>query len=509
MSDSNDPSPAAPQQQPTLGAQATRGAFWATAPAVLAKLIAFVVDIMLAWFLTSEHFGQIGLSIAVGAVFTTVQQAGLRDILTQRQLRFRRWVTPGFWLSMALGLACTGLMALFAPVAAIVFDERALTGLVLLMSTRLFLDALAIVPHAKLQIELRFRAIGAVWAMTTLMQAGMSVILASPWFGWGAYALAVPMVITSAAQAAAFWYLAKPKVERNLRLVRWRWLMRDGGFAMASGLVMIAIGYGDCFVLGLFYDERVVGVYFFAYRLAVQTVMILSVSLSGVLFSALSRIQQTQARQINAAQNALRVLALVSMPLNGLQAAVAEPLFHVIYGVKWDAAILPFQLLSIAWAMAVLSGPSASLMKAQGRFGAYFWCATTLSTIYIIAISIGAWVGAGVGVAVVVAMCHSAFTVVWLRVAIGPIGGFWRLVGSAIALPLVYVLVAAGAAMWTRQMIPALRESHLFGLMWIGAVTSLLYMLLVRTFMREGWQELLTRLREMRSRSSSAAATAP
>lgn len=496
--------PSVPAATPSLGAQAARGAVWATAPAVLAKITGFAADIMLAWFLTRKDFGAVGLTVAAAALFGTLQQAGLRDILTQRQKRFDRWATPTFWLSVSVGLACTLLMAASAPLAVRIFDSPALMGLIPLLSVRCLLDALAIVPQAKLQIQLRFRSIGGVAAITTLLQAGLSVQLASPMVGWGPYAVGVPMVLTSAVQAALFWYLARPRVALRARLRRWRWLARDAGFAATTGLVTIAIGYGDSGVLGLVQDQEAVGVYYFAYRLAVQTTLIISTSLAGVLFAALTRIQDTRPRQVTATLSALRMTALISMPLNGLQAATAAPLFHLIYGSRWDAAILPFQLLSVAMAIGILGAPSVSLMRAQGRFGAYLFWSTVASAIYLAAIVAGAWFGSAVGVAAAALGAHSVLTLLWLRNATGGFEGFWTFVASAVVRPLLLAGVAACVAIASRQAIPPLRGSNLLGFLWIGCVMSGTYLVLVRAFMRGAWDEMVQRVQAARGRGAIA-----
>ena len=473
---------------------------------MLAKLTGFAADIVLAWFLTRGDFGAVGLAVAIAALFGTIQQAGLRDILTQRQKRFGRWATPAFWMSLALGLLCTLLMAASAPVLAQLFDLPALRGLVVLLSVRCLLDALAIVPQAKLQVELRYRSIGGVAAITTLMQAGLSVLLASPRFGWGPYAVAAPMVMTSLVQAALFWQLARPRVALRARLPRWRWLARDATFAATTGLVTIAIGYGDSGVLGLVRDPESVGVYYFAYRLAVQTTLIISASLGGVLFAALSRIQDTRERQVNATLSALRTTALISMPLNGFQAAAAAPLFHLVYGDRWDSAILPFQLLSVAMAIGMLGAPSVSLMRAQGRFGAYLGWSTVSSILYLAAIVTGAWLGSAVGVAAAALAAHSLLTLLWLRNATGGFAGFWRFVLSAIGAPLLLAAASAALALGTRQLIPGVRESNILGAVWIGGWMSVAYLVLIRVFLRGAWDELIARVRSVGGRSPAGAA---
>lgn len=484
---------------PSLGTQAARGAVWATAPAVLAKLTGFIADIALAWFLTRSDFGAVGLAVAVAALFGVIQQAGLRDILTQRQKRFGRWATPAFWMALTLGVACSLTMAASAPLAARLFDLPALRGLVLLLSVRCVLDALAVVPQAKLQIQLRYRAIGGVAAVCTLLQAGLSVLLASKWFGWGPYAMCAPMVLTSTVQTILFWVLARPgEVDsRRLRMARWRWLSADAGFAMATGLVSIAVGYGDNAVLGLFRDEAVVGTYFFAYRLAVQANQLIVTNLSSVLFSALSQLESGSRRQIDATLSAACILSVVAMPLNCIQAAAAEPIFRVLYADRWLAAVLPFQLLSVGMALALIGAPSTALMRSQGRFGFYFVWASVVSGVYLLLTGIGAWTGGAVGVATCALIHYAVFGIAGLRVAVGRVPGFWRRSLLGCLLPLVLAAVAGGVAVLSRGVVPWANTSDVGGAVWIVLVSGLGYAALVRWCMPHAWFELRARLGAM------------
>jgi O-antigen/teichoic acid export membrane protein len=179
-------------------------------------------------------------------------------------------------------------------------------------------------------------------------------------------------------------------------------------------------------------------------------------------------------------------------------------LFHLIYGDRWDAAILPFQLLSLAMAVGILGAPSVSLMRAQGRFGAYLMWSTVSSAIYLAAIGTGAWLGSAVGVAAAALGAHSLLTLLWLRNATGGFPGYWRFVFSAVGAPLLLTGAAAAAALWTRGLIPPLRESNLLGLLFIGSVMAAVYLVLVRTLLREAWDELLHRVRSaVRGRSAA------
>lgn len=481
---------------PSLGTQAARGAVWATAPAVLAKLTGFIADIALAWFLTRSDFGAVGLAVAVAALFGVIQQAGLRDILTQRQKRFGRWATPAFWMALTLGVACSLTMAASAQLAARLFDVPALRGLVLLLSVRCVLDALAVVPQAKLQIQLRYRAIGGVAAVCTLLQAGLSVLLASKWFGWGPYAMCAPMVLTSTVQTILFWVLARPgEVDgRRLRMARWRWLSADAGFAMATGLVSIAVGYGDNAVLGLFRDEAVVGTYFFAYRLAVQANQLLVTNLSSVLFSALSQLADDRPRQVRAAMSAAKLLAVLAVPVNLLQAAAAGPLIGLLYHERWAPAVLPFQLLSVGMALALIGAPSTSLMKAQGRFGLFFYWTSGVSLAYLGMIAWGARLAGAEGVAGAALAFYAIFGPAGLRLGVGRMPGFWPQAAEAFVMPLLLGGAAGAVANYSSRLFPALAGSDAASLVWIVVVGCALYTALVRVLLPGRWHELRERL---------------
>lgn len=483
--------------------QTARGAVWLAVPSVLAKVVGFFADVALAWFLSRSQFGLVALGLAVTAVFSTIQQAGIRDILTQRQRRFLRWASPGFSLSLTLGAICTVGMAAAAPLAERLFDAPGLKGIVLLLSVRLFLDAVAVVPQAKLQSELRYRTIGLVAAICTLIQAGLSVLLASKWFSLGAYAMCVPMVVTSFLQALLFWLIAKPSLEYKVRLKRWRWLGRDAGFAVATGLVSIAVGYGDSAVLGLFRDEEIVGLYFFAYRLAVQANLLLVGNLTGVIFSALSQLGKDRQRQVRGAMKAAKLLAVVAVPVNLLQAAVAEPLLALLYPVRWAAATVPFQLLSLSMALALVGAPAVALIRAQGRFATFFYWSASLSVVFLALIGIGAAVGGATGVAAAVVVYYGIFGPAGLRLAVGRFPRFWTEAALTFYLPLLLGSAACLAAVFTATQIPFVRQSNITSIVWIVLVSSGIYVILVRKFLPEPWHELRGRLNSLLRRRAA------
>jgi O-antigen/teichoic acid export membrane protein len=115
-----------------------------------------------------------------------IQQAGLREILIQRQGHFNRWANPAFWMSLTLGCMGALIMVMLAPVAAWMYEDWRLLGLVLLLALSTPFAGLDIVPDAKLTSELRFRYLAWVKWLTAVGTMGLSIVFAK--MGWGATA---------------------------------------------------------------------------------------------------------------------------------------------------------------------------------------------------------------------------------------------------------------------------------------------------------------------------------
>ncbi|HVF10908.1 MAG TPA: oligosaccharide flippase family protein, partial [Abditibacteriaceae bacterium] len=125
------PAPIAPSgpaaQAPLLGRKTARGFAWLVAQTLGTRMASAVEQIILAWLLLPQDFGLVALAYTVTQFIDIVQQAGLRDVLIQRQAHFNYWANPAFWMSAVMGLAASLLMAAAAPLAASLYKAPQLT----------------------------------------------------------------------------------------------------------------------------------------------------------------------------------------------------------------------------------------------------------------------------------------------------------------------------------------------------------------------------------------------
>jgi len=475
---------------------------------------------ILAAILLRDEFGIVSLAFATRIFTDVLKRTGLRQVLVQRQQKFNRWATPGFWLSLSIGFLATAVMSLAAPIVAKMYDQPDLLWMVLILATVPSIGGLTTVPMARMQSDLRFRGIAVIefsWHVGLLV---MRVLLALA--GLGPFACVIPEPIGEAARSAAYWWLAKPRIHRRLRLRRWRYLIADSWWLLLGSMALKFVAQAPYFIGGFFLVPAVLGDYFFAFMFSIRVVRLFMMNLENVLLPALSHIQANLQRQAQAFLRATGMLATIVVPVCFLEAALAEPILSLLFPAgKWDSAVPLTQVLCIGIAMWVTQGPTASLLKAQGR---WVWFAA-LSVLYAVGFALciavaaclsqagGAipqlilliagrlgldvllqpFVGSGRAdlVAITVALCTAVYTPTQVYIAIRPAGGRWRDVSRIFLPPVITSAIAIGLGAAIASPFPDTLAGNLAQLAVTVGVGGGIYMGLVRWLRPMVWNELL------------------
>jgi PST family polysaccharide transporter len=387
----------------SIGHRATRGFLWLVGQTVLVKLASTAGVVILSWFLMPEDFGLVGLAYTVTAIVGLVQNLGLKEILIRRQKHYRRWVNAAFWLSLSVGIAAGVLMAVCSPLAAKIYGEPRLVGLICILSTTAPLQALLTIPLTNLQIEFRFRAMGILGVLDGVGTIILSVIFAA--LGFGAYSFVMPRPIILGIEAMIAWVIAPTIIHSGMHLSRWRFLLNDSIWLFGTYVLLTMISQGDYVTLGIFSSKRETGLYFFAFNLSMQIVTLITGNIASVLLPSLSKFSGDDKRQVGAFVRASRMISMLGMPLCFAQAVFAAPLFHLFFAPKWYPAIPIFQVLCMGMSMRVVAGTSQSMMQARGRYRAFFFASLVYLIVFVASVGIGFASGGVLGLVLGVAIC--------------------------------------------------------------------------------------------------------
>jgi O-antigen/teichoic acid export membrane protein len=406
-----------PRAGHSLGRQATSGALWILLQSLTGRVIQLGSQLVLAWTLAPGDFGLAAVVIGVSAVPNLLVTFGIDEFLVQRSRSIRYWLPDGLRLSAVLGCAVGIVLFALGPLISRLYHQD-LTLLIWLIAIAAPFTALSCVPAALVRARLAFRTLAFISFAELALTQGLTILFAFNHCGPLSFILPIPMV--AAAKAALLWTIARPhQAGLAPRRSRWRTLLFNGSPALGVRMINVAIAQGDYLVLGLVAAPAAVGVYYFAYSIAAQSLRMLAGSMSSVLFPALSRLRSEPVRQYDAALRACRLVASLVMPACFLQAALAGPLLLFIFGEKWRAAIPMVQLLSLALAFDTVSWVSGAFLHARGEFRNSLRYAMSLAVAFFAFISVGAVLGGNVGVAMAVlaysAICNPIYTYMVFR----------------------------------------------------------------------------------------------
>ena len=417
-----------------LASTAARGTTWTSAQAIINKLATIGAMWVVALRLTPDEFGLASLTLAVGVFLVILPPMTVGDVLVTHRKRFELIAPIAARLAVTVAVATTLLIALAAPVIGIVFDKfptAILIGLVWVVSLRPIGDGIATVALSRLRVNFHYRTIAIIDGSTQLVATLATVVMA--FSGCSALSLVLPQVV--AMFAKALWYRSKQRAEVAhaqplvARPSSWhharirKSVIRQFVLAASAQYVHNVLVLLPALVLGYFASEEQTGLYAFAFMLSAQANGLIAAQLGTVLQPIFVRLGASATRQADGFLRVVRVIGAVAVPVCLLQAAVAEPLFTLVFPAKWNGAITIFAVLSILEGFYFATAPTMALMRAQGRFGTYFIWQSTQFAISACAYIFAASHHGAIGVALCAAVLWGMSLPIALWLCVRRVGG--------------------------------------------------------------------------------------
>lgn len=356
----------------SLMVPAVSGAVWGSAQVLVSKGLQFTGMLVLAWFVSQEELGVASIALSISTFVVLLNPIALGDYLIQRTPLAIPAIRSVLVVGCVAGIISGVVVTVAAPQIGAVWASTGVVLPLVILAWKPLADTLAIVPQAVLRYKLRFKEIAFIDIVSLALGTSVSVGLALA--GMGAVSIVAPLLVTALLRAAAYSSLLKGTqshrgADRNLGSSKWHEPSHQGlVLLLAAQYVHSIVNIVDWPIVGAFRSASDLGLYYFAWNLSIQGNTVLSSQFGQTLQPVLVRMRAEPGRQGAAFIRALRVLGAVAVPVSLMQAALAIPLFHLLFGTKWDMACLGFMALSIGQAFAFSIGPVLAVIKAQGRF---------------------------------------------------------------------------------------------------------------------------------------------
>jgi lipopolysaccharide exporter len=354
--------------EPDLRSAALTGFRWFGAARLIAEIAIFGSTLVLARLISPEEYGQAIVALAFYYVATSMFGEAFNTPLVQRKELERRHLEVAGLLSVLVGLALAAVFALALPPACEPIFGGAISELLPLLAPVFVLNSLTPVPRAILQRRLDFRPLGVLEVVPLLLGTAATVALAIG--GLNAEAIVLGPLVQALVEAIALVAFARPP------LPRWRRGSREllgfGGPAGAASLVFSVWRHSDYAIVGARLDATQAGLFWRAYKLALEYQGKISGIMLKLAFPIYSRTRDTE-RMLAIRSRIVRAHSAALFPLLAALIALAPTLIPLLYGPRWEGAIVPTQILAVAGLSAVVLTGTGPLLLAAGKPHVLLW----------------------------------------------------------------------------------------------------------------------------------------
>lgn len=345
---------------------------WNLIDKVSSQVLYAVTGIVLANVLSQEDFGLVGAVLVFQAFASLFVDSGFSYALIQRKRPTRLDYSSVLWFNIAVAVIIYLILFAGAPLIARWFqgDER-LIPLSRVMFLSFIINASAIVQTNRLMKRMNVKMIAVSNTVGLVASAAVGILLALR--GYGAWAIVWQTLTLNTVKSAILWCTSRwyPLLRFSWRSLR-SFFNVGAGVAVSSFLNTVFLNIYS-FIIGNQVGLRALGYYTQADKWSKMGIMSLSQILTSSFLPVLSQFQDDRERFGRAIMKMNRFTAYVMFPAVGMLMAMATPLFHLLFGVKWDPSIVLFQILLLRGIFTVLSSLYNNYILALGRSKTLVW----------------------------------------------------------------------------------------------------------------------------------------
>jgi O-antigen/teichoic acid export membrane protein len=401
--------------------------------------IQIIATVFLARLLTPRDFGLVAIVTTFSLLLMNFGLNGFTEAIVHREDINHGQASNLFWINVAGSTLLAVCFAAAGPLLALFFKYPRVTGVAEWMALSIFLTGPSVIHIALLKRAMRFTEASANDLIARAVSVVVSICLG--WNGWGYWALVAGAIAQVASLTVGAWILCQwvPGLPRKTAgtgtMVRYA----------LNTYARYSTGYFtsnlDNFLVGWRLGPVQLGFYKKAYDLFALATSQLSLGLTVVAVSALSRLQKDVAQYKRYLLSALGVMAFIGMGISGDLTLVGKDLILVLLGPKWGESGTLFTIFAPGIGFMLLYGAHIWIHLSIGRADRWFrWGLVDLAVTTVFLFVGLQWQAEGIAVAWVAAYLLITWPAFWY--AGKPIG---LKVSSVFAVVWKYILAASTA----------------------------------------------------------------
>ena len=473
------------------------GVAWSFSEKLLSMVVQMAVSIIVARQLAPADFGVMAILTFFTSVALTIVDSGFSQTLIRKESptdgEYRSVL--GFNVVMSAILYVV-LVTLAYPLARF-YEQPVISDIAPVLFLVLPINSLCVVQTVMFTREFRFALLSKIVFASSLISGIIAVVMALA--GCGIWSLVAQRLLMMGIKAAAFWSIRRWRSTERFSLSLLRSMAPFSLRLLATDLISAVYNNVAQLFIGKIYSAHALGFYSQAQKLKDLPVTSTVQAVQGVTYPALAKIADTDDKFSAGYLRIINLLSFAVFPVMLGMVAIAPEMFMLLLGEKWMPTVPYFEILALSGLFYPLAIVAYNIIKVRsdGRVILRLEVVKRVIMTIILAVTIPLGIEAVAwgmtAMAAVDFIINLAAAMRYVNIGIAPIlrALIPQFVVAAIMFVVLYLLNPYLSALSCGV--------HLFIDVAIGTIS---YTALAYTFRLRAFNEAVTLLRELRSKSA-------
>ncbi len=344
---------------------------WKFSERVLAQLVTFIVSIVLARLLLPDDYGVIAMTLVFITVADVFVTSGFGNALIQKKDADNIDFSSVFYFNIGFSLPMYLLLVAAAPYIAEYYNYPIIDPVLKIMGIRVIFSGINSVQQAYVSRNMIFKKFFWSTFFGTIMSGIVGVVMA--YMGFGVWALVAQYMTNSIINTLVLWFAVRWRPDLSFSVLRLKGLISYGWKILFEGVSNTIVGELRNLIIGKVYTPGDLGFYTKAQQFPRLLVDNISVSISSVLFPAMSLEQDDEQRVKTMLRKSIVQSSYLLFPMLMGLAVVAKPLVTILLTEKWLDCVPYMQIFCYTNAAIIGMIPRHQALNATGRSDVFMY----------------------------------------------------------------------------------------------------------------------------------------
>ncbi len=357
---------------------------WRFAERMGAKLVAFVVSVVLARILDPSAYGTVALITVFTAILQTFVDSGLGNALIQKKDADDVDFSTVFYTNSIFCIVLYAVVFVGSPLVAKFYDNPEITGYMRVLGLTVLISGLKNVQQAYVSRHMLFKKFFFSTLGGTIFAGIVGVFMA--YQGYGVWALVAQQVINLTIDTTILWITVKWRPHKVFSFERLKGLYSYGWKLLVSSLIDKVYTEIRALIIGKIYTSDDLAYYNRGEQFPQLVAANVNISIDSVLLPAMANEQDNMQRVKYMTRRSIKVSTYVMAPLMIGMAFIAEPMVKLILTEKWLPCVYYMRLFCISFMFFPIHTANLNAIKAIGRSDMFLKLEIIKKTIGMIAL---------------------------------------------------------------------------------------------------------------------------